>query len=353
VEVGLVTEIMNVFVEAFSGGFDRIRGAVSSLLYLLIAIEVGWFGILFLLGTESVSGGLKKLLTIGMWSFVALHFDEHALALVDSLVQAGLMAANSGGQSARSLLNPSAIMDAGFTAVHPLGQQLLNGSLLSFTGTYPMYLLTFVLMMIAYTALAINAFMVLIEYYLAIAVVGILVPFGVIAPTRWIAMKPMSYFLSCGLKMMVIAFLVAVSRTVLARIHFASDEPTLREMWIAVCCTSMIGLLCWKAPDRLAQGFMVGSASFGGADAVRHTQSTAAVVAAPAAMALGGVRNAVAKAVYQKLHGPPSGASGGGSGSRSSNAAALSLSASRSPSAAAQPPVLVPPPSDNSERKAG
>jgi type IV secretion system protein TrbL len=352
VEVGLVTEIMNVFVEAFSGGFDRIRGAVSSLLYLLIAIEIAWFGVLCLLGMEAISSGLKKLLTIGMWSFVALHFDEHALALVDSLVHAGLMAAGSGGQSARSLLNPSAIMDAGFTAVHPLGQQLLNGSLLTFTGTYPMYLLTFLLMMLAYTALAINAFMVLIEYYLAIAVVGILVPFGVIGPTRWMAMKPMSYFLSCGLKMMVIAFLVAVSRTVLTRIHFASDEPTLREMWIAICCTSMIGLLCWKAPDRLAQGFMVGSASFGGSDVVRHTQGTGAVVAMPAATALGSVRNAVAKAVYQKLHGPPSGVSAGGSGSRSSSAAALSLSASRSPSATvAQQPVLIPPPSEKSERK--
>ncbi len=53
-EVGLLTEIMNAFVDAFSGGFDRIRGAVSGLLHVLIGIEVAWFGVMFLLGMESV-----------------------------------------------------------------------------------------------------------------------------------------------------------------------------------------------------------------------------------------------------------------------------------------------------------
>jgi len=80
--------------------------------------------------------------------------------------------------------------------------------------------------MLANAALAINAFMVMIEFCLAIALVGTLMPFGVLAPTRWIALKPMAYFLSCGLEM-VIAFLVSLSRTVLTTIHFSSDEPTV------------------------------------------------------------------------------------------------------------------------------
>ncbi len=354
-EVGLLTEIMNAFVEAFSGGFERIRPAVSALLYVLSGIEVAWFGVLYLLGMESVANGLKKLFAIGMWTFVALNFNEHAFTLVDSLVQGGMMAAGSSGQSARSLLNPSAILDAGFTAIHPIGQQLLNGSLLSFTGTFPMYLLTYVLMLAAYTALAINAFMVMIEYYLAIAVVGLLVPFGVLAPTRWIAMKPMSYFLSSGLKMMTIAFLVAISRTVLTRIQFSGPEPTLREMGIAICCTSMIGLLCWKGPDRLAQGFMAGAASFGGSDVVRHAQTTGAVMASPVAIGGGGaafVAGQAGRAVYQKLQ-----SYGSAPGSSEARGPASSAGAPWAPSATAsasgrgapsQPPVLVLPSEPNS-----
>jgi type IV secretion system protein TrbL len=220
------------------------------------------------------------------------------------------------------------------------------------TGTYPMFGLTWILMMLSYAALAINAFMVMIEYYLAIAVVGILLPFGVISPTRWIAMKPASYFLSCGLKMMVIAFLIAIGRTVMKKVHFSSDEPTLREMWIAICCTGMIGLLCWKAPDRLAQGFMAGAASLGGGDVGRHVQAVGAGTARTAG-AVAGATVAAGKALhsgYQWLQGhlpapshaaaskgPASG--GGGSGS----ATGFIASAAGRPGAAPKPPVLVPP----------
>lgn len=345
-EVGLLTEIMNAFVEAFSGGFDRIRPAVSGLLHVLIGIEVVWFGVLFTLGMESISTGLKKIMAIGMWTFVALQFDQHSFALVDSLVRAGLMAAGTQGQSARTLLNPSAILEAGFTATQPLGQQILKDtSFLHFSGTFTMFLVTWLLMMLSYAALAINAFMVMIEYYLAIAVVGILMPFGVLAPTRWVAMKPMSYFLSCGLKMMVISFLVAISRTVLTKIHFSSDEPTIREMWIAICCSGMIGLLCWKAPDRLAQGFMAGAASFGGADVARQTQAFGSVAGATLA-----VGRRVLETRYQAPHGQGPGAwSGAGSrgaaasaGGGSGGATGFTASASGRTAAASRPPVLVP-----------
>lgn len=369
-EVGLLTEIMNAFVDAFSGGFDRIRPAVSGLLHVLIGIEVAWFAVLFMLGMESVSWGLKKIMAIGMWTFVALRFDQHALALVDSLVRAGMLAAGAGGQSARTLLNPSAILEAGFTATQPIGQQVLKAtSFLSFSGSFTLLLLTWLLMMLAYVALAINAFMVMIEYYLAIAVVGILVPFGVLAPTRWIAMKPMGYFLSCGLKMMVISFLVAISRTVLTKIHFSSDEPTAREMWIAVCCSGMIGLLCWKAPDRLAQGFMVGAASFGGGDVARHPQAVApgtARVAGTAMSALGGIAGATVAAGkalvagYQEVRVQSGARTGAGSqgaaagtarpdpltgplGGGAALARTFTASASGRTGAASKPPVLVPP----------
>ena len=372
-EVGLLTEIMNAFVEAFSGGFDRIRPAISGLLHILIGIDVAWFAVQVTLGVECLSSGLRKMMSIGLWTFIALQFDQHAFALIDSLVQAGMMVGNSGGQSARSVLNPSAILDAGFSAAEPIAKQVLKSSLLSFVGTFPMFVLTWLMMMLAYGALAISAFMVMIEFYLAIAVVGILLPFGVLPQTRWIAMKPMSYFLSCGLKMMLIAFLVAISKTVLTKIHFSSDEPTLREMWIAVCCTGMISLLCWKAPDRLANGFMSGGSSFGGSDVVRQAQSvTAAAVrtvgalgsvggAAIATVAGAAVAGSAVKSKGQSLYtgfkmlqglaGPGSPGRGGSSAS-SSGTASAGLAASASARASATPPPMLNPPSDSTKNAA-
>ena len=371
-EVGLLTEIMNAFVEAFSGGFDRIRPAISGLLHILIGIDVAWFAVQVTLGVECLSSGLRKMMSIGLWTFIALQFDQHAFALIDSLVQAGMMAGGNGGQSARSVLNPSAILDAGFSAAEPIAKQVLKSSLLSFVGTFPMFVLTWIMMMIAYGALAISAFMVMIEFYLSIAVVGILLPFGVLPQTRWIATKPLSYFLSCGLKMMLIAFLVAISKTALTKIHFSSDEPTLREMWIAVCCTGMVSLLCWKAPDRLANGFMSGGSSFGGSDVVRQAQAvTSGVVRAVGALgSVGGAAAATAagaavagsavkskgQSLYagfkmlQGLAGP--GSSGGGASASAAGGTSSGLAASASARAAATPPPVLTPPSDSTKNAA-
>lgn len=347
-EVGLLTEIMNVFVDAFSGGFDRIRPAISGLLNVLIGIEFAWFGVQVLLGVECLSSGLKKIMSIGLWMFVALQFDQHALALVDSLVQSGMMAAGTEGQSARSLLNPSVILNDGFLAAEPLAKLVLKGTnMLTFLGTYPMFVLTWLLMMLSYAALAISAFMVVIEYYLAIAVVGIMIPFGVLGPTRWIAMKPMSYFVSSGLKMMVIAFLVAVSKTALTKIRFSGAEPTLREMGIAVCCSAMIAWLCWKAPDRVAQGFMMGAASFSGSDVTRAVAGAASTVltggGAVARAATAGskmvqnVRNSVISAPGTN------GAQGTGGSRGGSGSSGLVASASGRGGTSAQAPVLIAP----------
>lgn len=357
-EVGLLTETMNAFVDAFSGGFDRLRGAMNSLLYLLISIDIAWFGVKFMLGMESVPTGLNKVMTIGMWSFIALHFDEHALALVDSLVQAGLIAAGAEGSSARTLLNPSAILDAGLKAAEPLSRNVL---------LYPLFAIAWGLMMLAYVALAINAFMVMIEYYLAIAVVGILLPFGVLSPTRWIAMKPMSYFLSCGLKMMVLAFLVAIGRTMMAKVQINSVEPTLRQLVVAITCTGMISLLCWRAPKLVADGFMTGNVSLDGSAGPRHAVavgSNAARIATTAAGVIGGVSSALGGMARATMstgsigytnHGsrPASQSQGPAPSAAPAGAAAFMASATGRSSNASKPPRLIPPPdsSDTSKKE--
>jgi len=275
-EVGILTELLNLFIGAFSGGADRLRPAIGGLLRTLITLDVLFFALMVLFDIEPVKGGLRKLLTLSLWSYVIQDFDSHANNIVNSLVQAGLTAAGQGGMSPQTLLNPSAIMDGAFAATQPVADHVLNVGLLSvFNGTMMMFGITYILMMIAYFMLALSAFIVVIEYYMALAMTGILMPFGVIGPTRWLAMKPVSYFVACGLKMMVISFIIAVSRDVLGGIRFESAEPSLREMWIAVCAAGTISMLAWVAPQRMAAGFMAGSASLGADSAVSHAAGVA------------------------------------------------------------------------------
>jgi type IV secretion system protein TrbL len=282
--VGILSETLNVFVAAFSGGFDRLRPSIYGLFHLLVTLDMLLFGVKVLFDLEPVKGGLQKLLSLSLWAYVIGNFDQLATALVDSLVQAGFTAAGQAGANPKALMNPSLIMDGFFEATQPIANHVLEVNWLSINGTYILFSFTLFSMLFAYFMLALTAFISMIEYYMALSIACILLPFGVLGPTRWIAMKPLSYFLACGLKLMVVAFLAAIGGRVLGQVKFAEAEPTTREMIIAVCVSGTLGMLSWLAPQRLAAGIMAGAASFSAGDVARHAvgaMSAANIAAGP------------------------------------------------------------------------
>jgi type IV secretion system protein TrbL len=298
--VGILTEILNAHVAAFAGGFDRLRPAMGTLFSLLASIDVLYLGFLVLLDVEPpIKGGLRKLFAITTWAFLIQHFDTLAIEMVDSLTQAGLIAGGNGGANAREILNPSAILDLGFKATDPLTETISQLDFITNLRSVGLTLMTYFLIMAAFTVIALNVLITTIEFYIALAITGILLPFGVLSATRWVAMKPVSYFLSCGIKLMVLAFLLSINHDVLARAYFSTAEPTLREMWIGACCALGLSMLAWFGPRSIAGGIMAGSASLGASDAIGFVAGaavSAATLGKGAAFASGAKAGAPAKA---------------------------------------------------------
>jgi type IV secretion system protein TrbL len=273
---------------------------------------------------ESIKNGLKKLLVISLWMYTVQDFDRHATNVVDSLVRAGFIAAGRGFADPRAILNPSRIIDRAFQVTSVLQTNMPDTAWYEI-GDIFMRGIANIFIFAAFFALALNAFMAVLEHYLAMAVAGILLPFGVLQPTRWLAMKPISYVVSSGLKLMVLAFIMTITQDVILNIRFAAnDEPTDHELWTMVFVCGTMALIAWIAPQRLAAGFMAGSASLGGDDAVRGATAAAATTvmvarsAAGPASAVAGMAQAGARfigAAKSKLgSAPSSGASGGGGG---------------------------------------
>jgi type IV secretion system protein TrbL len=59
--------------------------------------------------------------------------------------------------------------------------------------------------------MAIQVFLSVLEYYLITAVAGILVPLGLLPQTKFLAEKAIGAVVSPGIKLMVLAFIVAVT----------------------------------------------------------------------------------------------------------------------------------------------
>ncbi|HXX68320.1 MAG TPA: P-type conjugative transfer protein TrbL [Polyangiaceae bacterium] len=271
-----LTLTLHNFITAFSAGYGHLQGPIQTLLALLVGVEVVLLGLWTALGGgDNVAFVLRKILHIGAWVWVVQSFPTLAKAFVESLVRAGLLA--GGGVSDASLiLDPSRLAGYGLDATQPLAQKLED------LGTFDIpdllvFGLGYLAIMACFVLMAINIFLAVLEYYLFVACVGILLPFALFGPTRFLAERAIGAVVATGIKLMVLSFITSVLDPILRGMHFQGPEIALNELWAMLLTLCAMTALCWKAP-ALAASVLGGTPHLGGSE----------VVAAGAAGALAG-----------------------------------------------------------------
>jgi hypothetical protein len=136
----------------------------------------------------------------------------------------------------------------------------------------------YLLIMAAFLIMAIQAFLAVLEYYVILAVAGVLIPWGVLPQTKFLAEKAIGAVVSAGIKLMVLAFIIAVVDPVLASIHFSGPEIKLNELWSVLLTAAAIAFLAWHVPS-LTAGLLAGSPSLS-ASGVAQNVSAGTMLAA-------------------------------------------------------------------------
>ena len=256
-----LTLTLQNFIAALSGGYSAIQSAATSLLSILIGIEVVLLGLWTALGGgDNVVGVFKRILHIGAWVWIVQNYPTLSKDLVDSLVRAGLLAGGGSGDVSL-LMDPSRLAGYGLDATQPLTQKLADlgmtdiSDLIVFGFGYLAILACFLIM-------AINVFLAVLEYYVFAALAGIFLPFGLLEPTKFLAEKAMGAVVSASVKLMVLGLVTAIIDPVLSNIHFAGPQITLNELWSVFLTVCALMFLCWKAPS-LAGSLLGGSPHLG------------------------------------------------------------------------------------------
>jgi len=276
-EFNTLTTTLTNFVGVFQGGYARLQPIVNSLLGLLAGIDIVLIGFWWALGGgERLVEVIKKVLFLGFWLWFTTSFQANAKAFVESLINAGLTAGAQAG-SYNLLLDPSRIAGYGLTATEQLAKALDDVSLTDL-GDALIFGISYVLIMVAFLVMAIQTFLAVLEYYLITAVAGILVPWGLLPQTKFLAEKAIGAVVSAGIKLMTLAFIIAVTSPVLASIHFSGPEIKLNELWSVLLTTGAIAFLTWHAPS-LTAGLLAGSPSLS-ASGVAQNLSAGAMMAA-------------------------------------------------------------------------
>jgi type IV secretion system protein TrbL len=285
---GVLTTTLNHFLLAFSSGWGNLQPAINYLIATLLGIEIVMMGLWWALGGgEQLAAVMKKILYLGFWLWIVKEFPALADAFVQSLIQAGKLAGGGGGAS---MFNPSNIIRYGINTTAPMLKEITEIGITEIVNGFVLAL-SYVMIMLAYILIAWQIFYAVLEFYLVTALVGIFLPFGFLEQTKFLAEKALGAVISSGIKLMVLAFIMAVIEPVLSTLSFSGDL-TFTQIWSVLVTVGAIAFLAWNAPG-VAAGLMAGSPSLSSGTAVQNM----IVGGTAAALAAGGVVAATRSAV--------------------------------------------------------
>ena len=310
-EPGILTQTLTNFQTAFSSGWSNLQPAINYLIGIFLVIEIVMIGLWMALGGgDQLVSVMKKLLYLGFWLWIVREFPTLAEAFVQSLIKAGQIAGGGGGGS---VFDPSNILRYGLNTTDPMIKEIMSMGITEIVNGIVLSI-SYVMIMLSYILIAWQIFYAVLEFYLITALVGIFLPFGFLEQTKFLAEKAIGAVIASGIKLMVLAFIMAVIEPVLSTLTF-SGNLTLTEIWSALLTVGAMAFLTWNAPG-VAAGLMAGSPSLTAGTAVQN----AVVGATGAALVAGGMVAATRSAVKgigggaAALIGKGRGSSGSGSG---------------------------------------
>ena len=215
VEMGVLSTAVKTIVDTLEAAHGPLQDATGHLTRSLALIEIALALIAVLLGAEAMHL-LRKVLTVATWLWIIDIFHDAAKALMKWLVHAA--GAAFGGESA-VLLQPSKILDLSTKATEPMMKKLLSMHVAIDIGTAILLGLVVLAVMLAYIALALSIALALIEFYLYLALSGLLMPFTVFGHTRFLGDKAINAVLACAIKLAVVTFITSATAPILEQVE--------------------------------------------------------------------------------------------------------------------------------------
>src|SRR6202051_2907652 len=218
-DTGILTTLPHELLGVFSAGPGHLASTASRLLFLLAAIELTLAGLWWALKGENIAIGLlQKTLLVGLFGFFVTNWPTLINAVLDGFIWSGFTAAGSSPAAGLSVVkDPSTIIDQAFVVTQPIANKI-NALSWYDMGSLFMYGWAYIFTILAFFLLAIQIFITYLEFYLVAALSLVLVPFGVMKHTAFIAERAFGSVISFGVKLMVLSFIIAAAQPVLASI---------------------------------------------------------------------------------------------------------------------------------------
>lgn len=288
-------ELMVVFSNTVTAGFDALSGSVNGVFGLLIALVVALTGIQWALSPnrEVLASGFGKVLLIGAFAWIINDWQALSETIYAGFLELGLTA-GGGSLSRAEFLNPGAILQQGWEIVKALGETPAPvENPLDVMGNMADALilgLAMIGIMLAFAILALQIIVSLLEFKIVTLGGFVLLPFGIWNKTAFLAERPLGYVVSSGLKVLALAIVVSGARTIFDQLQ-PSANPDIYEALTILVAALLLAMLAIFIPN-LASALVTGGPALGAGAAL----TSGLAVAGAGALVAGGVAGAGAMA---------------------------------------------------------
>jgi type IV secretion system protein TrbL len=251
---------------------------------------------------------LKKIVYVGVFTFIVLNWPAIATSIMRTFYEAGEKI--GGGFDMGAMRDPSSIVQDGMLATQPIWESVADVSFLD-GGIFTSILLMIVglVIVILFWVLGMQIFMAVLEFYIVASFGVLFIPWGVNKHTKWIAERYFGAILAQGTKLLVLSALLSVLMPVVEALSL-TEGPTFGEAASAMVGIATMAFVTWRAP-AVAAGLMSGAASLELGDAIAvgsSAKSSAGAAAKPAAQSVGSAGKGALKAVVAAAAGGAAGA---------------------------------------------
>ena len=262
---GFMTTILVKVVTATTFGYAEIIPHALSIAYYIIAFEVTMIGIYLVLGGDNSTSIImifRKGAGAFVWIYIISKWEFLSGLIFRTFSAAGLVA----GQNVipeNLLFNPSAIMKLGFgcTAL------LFNPASRSFWDAFNLidmflYLVIGIIILTTFFVIALNVFMVVIEFYVFSVCSVILLPFSLFDKSAFLAESAIAGIFRLGIKVMVLGFVLSIGYTILQGLRIPRN-PSYYDLFSIMFTSITVAFMCGRAPG-MAASMMTGTPNLSG-----------------------------------------------------------------------------------------
>ncbi len=249
-------EFIARFTSQVGAGFGLIQGDVRSTFAALIVISLGLSALLWALDeNQNVPAALiRKLLLFGFFAWLIASWHALTLTVIKGFTALGLKA-GGGRMSVADLLNsPSKIvwdgLEVAFDLLKYVGRLASEGMGVGFFTHIDTILVTVIVIIgviLAFVLLGVEVVVTVIEFYVVTLISFVMVPFGILTQTSFLAERAIAYVPAVGVKLMALALVISIGEQIFTT-YTVSPEPTWQESCGLLVAAIVFLMLALKIP---------------------------------------------------------------------------------------------------------